>query len=224
MWALRWVRMDLTSRKSELQDSLGVERRADAFLTSTASASDIILTDDNFASILNAIEEGRRMFDNVQAFILHLLSGNVMLCLSLLVGLAFKDVDGRSVFPLSPIEILWILIITSAFPAFGLGAQPASPDILNRPPHDVSLNMSDSPLTSRTSADGLDSSTHSVVGASSRRKSLSTLLCTACSARCRLCSLSSSSFMVPTTVRWAAIRTCRWRDQSQSFARARLPL
>lgn len=58
-----------------------------------------------------------------------------MLCLSLLIGLAFKDTAGRSVFPLSPIEILWILIITSAFPAFGLGAERASPDILHRPPH-----------------------------------------------------------------------------------------
>merc|ERR1712014_273357 len=53
-------------------------------------ASDIILTDDNFASILAAIEEGRRTFDNIQKFVLHLLAQNIAQALTLLVGLAFK--------------------------------------------------------------------------------------------------------------------------------------
>ena len=65
-------------------------------------ASDIVLTDDNFASILNAIEEGRRMFDNIKKFILHLLAQNVAQALILLIGLAFKDKDGYSVFPITP--------------------------------------------------------------------------------------------------------------------------
>jgi Na+-exporting ATPase len=54
-------------------------------------ASDIVLTDDNFASIINAIEEGRRMFDNIQKFILHLLAENIAQACTLLIGLAFKD-------------------------------------------------------------------------------------------------------------------------------------
>ena len=74
------------------------------------SASDIVLTDDKFSSILNAIEEGRRMFDNIKSFVLHLLAGNIMQALVLLVGLSFKDRDNLSVFPLAPIEILWVIV------------------------------------------------------------------------------------------------------------------
>lgn len=67
-------------------------------------ASDIILTDDNFASILNAVEEGRRIFDNIQKFVLHLLAQNIAQACTLLIGLAFKDSSGLSVFPLSPVR------------------------------------------------------------------------------------------------------------------------
>lgn len=61
-----------------------------------------MLTDDNFASILAAIEEGRRSFDNIQKFILHLLATNVAQAFVLLIGLVFKDQENLSVFPLSP--------------------------------------------------------------------------------------------------------------------------
>ncbi|KAJ9385423.1 hypothetical protein DTO063F5_4198 [Paecilomyces variotii] len=101
------------------------------------SASDIVLTDDNFASIVNAIEEGRRMFDNIQKFILHLLTSNVGEVVLLVVGLAFQDRQGVSVFPLSPLQILWINMLTSSFPAFGLGREKASASIMHRPPHDT---------------------------------------------------------------------------------------
>jgi Na+-exporting ATPase len=97
-------------------------------------ASDIVLTDDNFASILNAIEEGRRIFDNIQKFVLHLLSENIAQACTLLIGLAFKDEQGRAVFPLSPVEILWIIMITSGMPDMGLGMEIAAPDIMDRPP------------------------------------------------------------------------------------------
>lgn len=98
-------------------------------------ASDIVLTDDNFASIVNAIEEGRRMFDNIQKFILHLLTSNVAEVILLIVGLGFQDKAGFSVFPLSPLQILWINMLTSSFPAFGLGREKPSYDIMRRPPH-----------------------------------------------------------------------------------------
>ncbi|KAL5001381.1 hypothetical protein BDV10DRAFT_199253 [Aspergillus recurvatus] len=97
-------------------------------------ASDIVLTDDNFASILNAIEEGRRIFDNIQRFVLHLLSENVAQACTLLIGLAFKDESDQSVFPLSPVEILWVIMITSGLPDMGLGMEIAVPDIMDRPP------------------------------------------------------------------------------------------
>ncbi|EFE30830.1 uncharacterized protein ARB_02320 [Trichophyton benhamiae CBS 112371] len=98
-------------------------------------ASDIILTDDNFASILNAIEEGRRIFDNIQKFILHVLSQNFAQAIVLLLGLVFKDADNLSVFPLSPVEIIWLVMITSGLPDMGLGFEQATMDIMQRPPH-----------------------------------------------------------------------------------------
>ena len=99
-------------------------------------AADIVLTDDNFASIVNTVEEGRRMFDNIQKFILHLLTSNVGEVILLVVGLGFQDETSTSVFPLSPLQILWINMLTSSFPAFGLGREKASSDIMHRPPHD----------------------------------------------------------------------------------------
>jgi len=99
-------------------------------------AADIVLTDDNFASIVNAIEEGRRMFDNIQKFVLHLLTANVGEVVLLIVGLGFQDESGQSVFPLSPLQILWINMLTSSFPAFGLGREGASSDVMKRPPRD----------------------------------------------------------------------------------------
>lgn len=101
-------------------------------------ASDIVLTDDNFASILNAVEEGRRMFDNIQKFILHVLAENIAQACTLLIGLAFKDRNGLSVYPLAPVEILWIIMVTSGMPDMGLGFEIAAPDIMQRPPHGVS--------------------------------------------------------------------------------------
>ena len=152
------------------------------------SASDIVLTDDNFASILNAVEEGRRMFDNIQKvslfpprdsrpqlliyrvqFILHILAENFAQVLVLLIGLVFKDAGNLSVFPLSPIEILWIVLIVSGFPAMGLGMTRANADIMTRKPHNVDAGVftteilldmficqsPSSPLPSRTRTDML---------------------------------------------------------------------
>lgn len=101
-------------------------------------ASELVLTDDNFASIINGIEEGRRIFDNIQKFVLHLLAENVALGLTLLVGLAFKDESGQSVFPIAPVEIIWIIMITSGLPDMGLGMEIASPEVMSRPPQSVS--------------------------------------------------------------------------------------
>ena len=104
-------------------------------------ASDIVLTDDNFASILNAVEEGRRMFDNIQKFVLHLLSENVALACTLLIGLAFKDESGLSVYPLTPVEILWVIMITSGMPDMGLGVERAAPDIMARSPQSLKTGV-----------------------------------------------------------------------------------
>ncbi|PVI05232.1 sodium P-type ATPase-like protein [Periconia macrospinosa] len=104
-------------------------------------ASDIVLTDDNFASILAAIEEGRRIFDNIQKFVLHVLAENVAQAGTLLVGLAFKDSTGLSVFPLAPVQVVWIIMATSGLPDMGLGFERAVPDILNRPPQSLKAGI-----------------------------------------------------------------------------------
>lgn len=104
-------------------------------------ASDIVLSDDNFASIINAIEEGRRIFDNIKKFILHLLSGNIAQALCLLIGLAFMDEDHRSVFPLSAVEILWVIMLTSSFPAMGLGMEDAVAGVMKREPHNTKTGV-----------------------------------------------------------------------------------
>ncbi|KAF5664920.1 potassium sodium efflux P-type transporter [Fusarium denticulatum] len=78
-------------------------------------AADMVLTDDNFASIVTGIQE----------------------VILLLIGLAFKDVNGNAVFPLSPLEILWANLVTSSPLALGLGLEEASPDILRRPPRSL---------------------------------------------------------------------------------------
>ncbi|KAI1810529.1 potassium/sodium eff [Poronia punctata] len=104
-------------------------------------AADMVLTDDNFASIVTAVEEGRRLFDNIQKFILHLLISNIAQVILLLIGLVFKDRHNQSVFPLSPIEILWANLITSSFLALGLGLEDAQPDIMLRPPHDLRVGV-----------------------------------------------------------------------------------
>jgi len=99
------------------------------------SASKIVLADDKFNSIVAGIREGRRMFDNIQKFVLHLLSSNVGEVILLVAGLAFRDDSGYSVFPISPLEILWINMITSSFPAFGLGREAAARNVMSKPPH-----------------------------------------------------------------------------------------
>ncbi|KAK3900265.1 hypothetical protein C8A05DRAFT_36102 [Staphylotrichum tortipilum] len=100
------------------------------------SAAKIVLTDDKFNSIVSAIKEGRRMFENIQKFVLHLLSSNVGEVILLIAGLGFQDEAGLSVFPISPLEILWINMVTSSFPAFGLGREKASAEVMRKPPHD----------------------------------------------------------------------------------------
>ncbi|KAG8623595.1 hypothetical protein KVT40_008571 [Elsinoe batatas] len=104
-------------------------------------ASDIVLTDDNFASILAAIEEGRRIFDNIQKFVLHVLAENVAQAGTLLIGLAFKDSTGLSVFPLAPVQVVWIIMATSGLPDMGLGFERAVPDILQRPPQSLKAGI-----------------------------------------------------------------------------------
>ncbi|KAG6892251.1 potassium/sodium eff [Termitomyces sp. T32_za158] len=90
-------------------------------------ASDLVLTDDNFDSIRVAVQEGRRLFLNIQRFILHLLTTNVAEVVLLIVGLCFIATDGAtSVFPLSPLAILWVNMVRalSFLNNFGMNSRP----------------------------------------------------------------------------------------------------
>ncbi|MBS4536959.1 calcium-translocating P-type ATPase, SERCA-type [Clostridium sp. D2Q-11] len=92
-------------------------------------AADMILTDDNFSTIVAAVEEGRSIFDNIKKSIHYLLSCNVGEVVALFVAL----VIGLPT-PLLPIHILWINLVTDSFPALALGVDPAEQDIMERKP------------------------------------------------------------------------------------------
>jgi P-type Na+/K+ transporter len=100
------------------------------------SAAKIVLTDDKFDSIVAAIRTGRRLFDNIQKFMLHLLASNVGEVILLIAGLGFRDTSGQSVFPISPLHILLINVATSSFPAFGLSYERAAHNIMKKQPND----------------------------------------------------------------------------------------
>ena len=95
-------------------------------------ASDIILTDDNFATIVSAIEEGRRIYDNILKSIQFLLSSNVGEVLLIFVASIFNLGN-----PLLPIHILWINLVTDSLPALALSVDPAEKDIMTRKPRDT---------------------------------------------------------------------------------------
>jgi Na+-exporting ATPase len=98
------------------------------------SVSDIILADDNFASITRAIRKGRGTFANLSKFLLYLLSGNIAEVLVMLIGLAFKNDDGISQYPLSPVAALWINTIAAGPPALALGLEPTAKDAMDHSP------------------------------------------------------------------------------------------
>ncbi|CAD6928356.1 unnamed protein product [Tilletia laevis] len=104
-------------------------------------AASLVLTDDNFKSIEAAVEEGRRISENICAFLLHLLAQNVAQSCLLLIGLAFKDQSGLSVFPLSPVEILYVIMVTSGLPAMGLGFEKAREGVMDRKPRSVKTGV-----------------------------------------------------------------------------------
>jgi magnesium-transporting ATPase (P-type) len=97
------------------------------------SVSEIVLADDNFATITRAIKKGRGTLMNLSKFLLYLLSGNVAEVLVLLIGLAFKA-DGVSIYPISPVGALWINTIAAGPPALALGLEPTAGDAMSKSP------------------------------------------------------------------------------------------
>lgn len=92
-------------------------------------ASDMVLADDNFATIVAAVREGRRIFDNIKKSVFFLLSSNIGEILCVFLGILFS---GRT--PLSATQLLWVNLVTDSLPAVALGLDPAGADIMKRPP------------------------------------------------------------------------------------------
>ena len=97
----------------------------------TKNVADMVLADDNFATIINAVEEGRRIYDNIRKVIQFLLSANIAEVLSVFVA----TLVGFTIF--QPVQLLWINLITDCFPALALGMEEAEGDIMRRKPRNA---------------------------------------------------------------------------------------
>lgn len=92
-------------------------------------ASDLILTDDNFATIVEAVREGRGIYDNIRKAVHFLLSSNIGEILTIFVAMLLGWAA-----PLLPIQLLWVNLVTDSLPAIALGMEPAEDNIMERPP------------------------------------------------------------------------------------------
>ncbi len=93
-------------------------------------ASDMVLLDDNFATIVAATEEGRTVYHNIRRFIKYILGSNIGEVLTI----AAAPLMGLQEVPLSPLQILWMNLVTDGLPALALAVEPAEPDVMKRPP------------------------------------------------------------------------------------------
>lgn len=98
----------------------------------TKNVADMVLADDNFATIINAVEEGRRIYDNIRKVIQFLLSANIAEVLSVFVA----TLIGFTIF--QPVQLLWINLITDSLPALALGMEEAEGDVMKRKPRRAS--------------------------------------------------------------------------------------
>ncbi len=114
----------LAIKKADIGVSMGITGTDVA-----KNTADMILTDDNFASIVAAVEEGRIIFSNIKKFVYFLLSCNIGEIL-----LVFTSILMNLPVPLLPIQLLWLNLVTDSFPALALGVEKGEPDIMNQPP------------------------------------------------------------------------------------------
>ena len=126
-------------------------------------AADVILTDDNFATIVSAVEEGRRIYDNILKAIQFLLSSNVGEIIVLFVAILitpllskwFGITDVNLIVPLLPIHILWINLVTDSLPALALAVDPAEKDVMDRKPNKAKQSVFTKGMTWRVIYQGI---------------------------------------------------------------------
>ena len=115
----------------------------------TKEAAKMILADDNFATIVAAIREGRRIFLNIRKFLRYLLSSNMGEVLTVFLGVVLASViglaqgEGALVLPLLATQILWINLLTDSAPALAMGVDPETEDVMNRPPRSLTDRVID---------------------------------------------------------------------------------
>ncbi len=101
----------------------------------TKNVADMVLADDNFATIVGAVEEGRRIYDNIRKAIQFLLGSNM----SEVISIFLATLLGFTI--LEPVHLLWINLVTDCFPALALGMEKAEPDIMKRRPRDAKAGI-----------------------------------------------------------------------------------
>lgn len=116
----------------------------------TKEAASMVLADDNFATIVAAVEEGRGIYDNIRKFIRYLLSCNLGEVLTMFIA----TVAGLPL-PLLPVQILWVNLVTDGLPAMALGVDPNSHDIMNRAPRNPRESVFSRGLSKKIIARGL---------------------------------------------------------------------
>ncbi len=114
-------------------------------------AADMVLTDDNFATITAAVAEGRAIFHNIRSFLRYLLSSNIGEVLTMFFGVllaGFLGLDGAAsiVAPLTATQILWINLLTDTGPALALGVDPGDPELMQRPPRQLADRVIDATM------------------------------------------------------------------------------
>ena len=122
----------------------------------TKEAAKMILVDDNFATIVEAVREGRGIFDNIRKFLRYLLSGNMGEVLTVFLGVVGAGVIGLTgtaegtggavVLPLLATQILWINLVTDSWPALAMGVDPASDDVMARKPRQLNERVIDASM------------------------------------------------------------------------------
>jgi len=122
-------------KKADIGVSMGI-----AGTDVAKESSDMILTDDNFASIVNAVEEGRGIYDNIRKFVQYLLSSNLGEILTIFIALIFAPFFANYL-PLIALQILWINLATDGLPALALGVEPAEYNIMQKPPRNPKENI-----------------------------------------------------------------------------------
>lgn len=113
-------------------------------------AASMILADDNFATIIKAVANGRTVFENIKNAIMYLLSGN----LSAIITVLFASIGGFSV-PFVAVQLLFINLVTDSLPALAIGVEPGAPDILDRKPRDPKVGILDKSLVTKVGLQGL---------------------------------------------------------------------